>query len=66
VDELRALKYEQSRTKIMADKEAASYKAWKEQNPTPPSVINADPTLQDLQKQLKAAKEKIKDVLTVE
>jgi hypothetical protein len=63
VDELRTLKYEQSRVKIMADKEAASYKAWKEQNPTPPAVINADPTLQDLQKQLKAAKEKVKDVV---
>jgi hypothetical protein len=63
VDELRALKYEQSRTKIMADKEAASYKAWKEQNPTPPAVINADPTLQSLQKQLKEAKEKVKDVV---
>jgi hypothetical protein len=66
VDELRTLKYEQSRIKIMADKEAASYKAWKEQNPTPHAVINADPTIQDLQKQLKAAKEKVKDVLSVE
>jgi len=66
VDLLRALKYEQSRVKIMADKEAASYKAWKEQNPTPAAVINADPTLQSLQKQLKEAKEKIKDVLSVE
>jgi hypothetical protein len=66
VDELRSLKYEQSRLKIMADKEAASYKAWKDQNPTPDSVISADPTLQDLQRQLKAAKEKVKDVLSVE
>jgi len=63
VDELRTLKYEQSRLKIMADKEAVSYKAWKEQNPTPDAVINADPTLQSLQKQLKEAKEKVKDIV---
>jgi len=63
LDELRSLKYEQSRTKVMADKEAANYKAWKEQNPTPDSIINADPVLQSLQKQLKEAKAKVKDVV---
>ena len=47
----------------MADKEAANYKAWKEQNPTPDSIINADPVLQSLQKQLKEAKAKVKDVV---
>jgi hypothetical protein len=63
VDELRALKYEQSRIKVMADKEAANYKAWKDQNPTPASVVDADPALKALQAELKEAKAKIKDVI---
>lgn len=63
LDQLRALKYEQARLKIQADKEAASYKAWKDQHPVPPSVFTADTQLKDLQTQLNVAKEKIKDIV---
>ena len=63
LDELRLLKYEQARLKVQADKEAVSYKAWKDQNPINPSLYSNDAELKALQTQLKAAKEKIKDVV---
>lgn len=63
LDDLRALKYEQARLKIQADKEAVSYKAWKDQNPISPSVFTTDAQLKTLQAQLKQAKEKIKDIV---
>lgn len=63
LDELRSLKYEQARLKMQADKEALSYKAWKEQHPISPTLFTKDAELQALLAQRKAAKEKIKDVV---
>lgn len=63
LDELRLLKYEQSRLKIQADREAVNYKAWKDQNPISPSLFSDDAELKVLQVQLKEAKEKVKNVV---
>ena len=63
VDELRSLKYEQSRIKIQADKEAVNYKAWKDNNPLNPSLFSDDAELKTLNILLKEAKEKVKDVV---
>ncbi len=66
LDELRSLKYEQARLKTQADKEAVSYKAWKDQNPISPTLFSTDAELKALHVQLKEAKEKIKDVVVDE
>ena len=43
LEQLRTLKYEQTRLKQEADTEAAKYKAWKDANPLPPDVLKNDP-----------------------
>ncbi|MCL2104446.1 MAG: hypothetical protein FWH21_05245 [Kiritimatiellaeota bacterium] len=59
LDQLRALKYEQARIKAEADKEAASYKVWKEANPLAPEVFRDDPVLAALESQLAPLKVKL-------
>jgi hypothetical protein len=63
LDALRSLKYEQVRLKTQADKEAVSYKAWKDQHPINPALFNDDAELKVLQIQLNEAKEKVKIVV---
>jgi len=60
LDDLRSMKYEQVRVKLQADKEAASYKAWKDQHPIDPALVAQDSEMKELRVQLKAAEEKIK------
>jgi len=60
---LRALKYEQVRIKARADQEAAVYKAWKNAHPIDPAKLAADPQLQSLEADLKAAAAKVAPLL---
>jgi hypothetical protein len=66
LDQLRALKYEQVRIKAAADKEAASYKAWKEANPVSPEKFASDKELVALETQLREVKVKVAHVLPEE
>lgn len=49
LDELRALKYEQNKVKMVLDRENANYKIWKESHPIPASKYTMDGELQRLQ-----------------
>lgn len=59
LEALRAYKYEQVRIKAKADQEALAYKTWKEAHPADPAKLAADPQLQALEQELRAAAAKI-------
>ena len=63
LDQMRALKYEQTKLKADADKEAAAYKAWKDANPVPPEKLAADKELAALEQQLQELTPKVAAVL---
>jgi len=59
LEQLRTMKYEQTRIKAEADKEVANYKAWKLANPIPPARFQADPEIAALEKRLTPLKAKL-------
>ena len=59
LDQLRVMKYEQTRLKAEMDKETAAYKTWKEATPITPEAFRGDPTLDALTKQLDPLKAKL-------
>ncbi|MCL1920834.1 MAG: hypothetical protein FWG50_07115 [Kiritimatiellaeota bacterium] len=63
LDQLRALKYEQTKLKDAADKEAAAYKKWKEANPVNSDAFAADKELAALEKQMQDLSAKVTHVL---
>jgi hypothetical protein len=63
-EQLRELKYEQTRLKVEADKEAASYKAWKDANPVAPDALRNDTEIMALENQLAPLKAKIGAIAT--
>ena len=65
-NQLREMKSEQVRLKAEADKEAASYKAWKLAHPIPPERLRADPEIVALEKQLAPLKAKLGNLATEE
>lgn len=63
LDELRSLKYEQTRIKAKAEQEAAAYKRWKDAHPLNPSTLSADPQLQALESERRQAKSTVADLI---
>jgi len=66
LDELRALKYEQTRIKAKADQEAAAYKRWKDAHPPDLTKLAADPLLKSLEAERQQAKTKVVALLPPE
>ena len=63
LDQMRALKYEQTKLKADADKEAANYKAWKDSHPLSPEKLSSDKELAALEQQLQALTPKVAPAL---
>lgn len=60
-DQLRTLKYEQSKIKTKADEIMKQYNAWKAAHPIDPAVFTNDPTLRELEEKRNATGVKVKD-----
>lgn len=63
LDEMRGLKYEQTRLKTKVEQESAAYKAWKDAHPLNPNAFASDPQLVALNQALQAAHAKVSTLI---